>query len=84
MGLAFKEMGISLNELEEYINNVEPVPFVHPVSKFPVKQSSQFHFPKEGCREVQHRPEWIHSHLPPAYPELEGTFSECFKRASSL
>ncbi|GAB6022995.1 hypothetical protein CHUAL_007086 [Chamberlinius hualienensis] len=71
IGLAFKDLGISLTELEEYISNVEPVPFAHPVPKFPVARNNQFNFPKENSREVSARPEWIDPHLPCVYPEVE-------------
>lgn len=71
VAMAFQELGISISELEDYVNNVEPVPFAHPIPKFPVARSNQFNFPKENSREVSARPEWIDPHLPCIYPEDE-------------
>lgn len=71
LGLAFRLMGIQLSELEEYVNNVEPVAFAHQVAAFPLAHKSNFQFPKPKSRAVAQRPEWIHEYLPLTHPEQE-------------
>ncbi|KAB7497774.1 Transcription initiation factor TFIID subunit 3 [Armadillidium nasatum] len=51
LGLAFREMGISVKELEEYISFVEPLHFPHKVPQLPVPQTSNLNFLKPGARE---------------------------------
>ncbi|KAK3858628.1 hypothetical protein Pcinc_035186 [Petrolisthes cinctipes] len=71
LGLAFLDMGISVPELEEYINNVDCLPYPHPLPALPVSRPSNLNFLKPGTRETLSRPIHIHEHLPPMYPEKE-------------
>lgn len=75
LALTFKDFGIVLQEIEEYVNNVEPVPFVHKISAFPVKHPSNLHHPKPESREIHSRPEHIPEYLPLMRPDLEGNFT---------
>ncbi|KAK9890208.1 hypothetical protein WA026_010318 [Henosepilachna vigintioctopunctata] len=73
LGLAFREMGISLSELEEYVKYVNFGVTATPVSKYPVHKEDQLNFLKPGSKEVVTRPVHIHEHLPPMNPILTGT-----------
>lgn len=72
MGLAFKDMGISISELEEYVEYVASVPCDILVPKYPVERESHLNLLKPGSREVVTRPVHIHEHLPAMHPQLEG------------
>lgn len=72
VGLAFREMGVNLPELEDYIKNVDAVTSGTELAKFPVARESHLNFLKPGSREVVTRPVHVHEHLPPMYPEMEG------------
>ncbi|XP_018560819.1 transcription initiation factor TFIID subunit 3 [Anoplophora glabripennis] len=76
LGLAFHEMGINLQELEEYVTYVNFAPGPAPVPKFPIPKENNLNFLKPGSKEVVTRPVYIHEHLPPMYPLLEGTDNE--------
>lgn len=69
LGLTFRELGINLSELEEYIQYVEPVVPAHDIPKYPVKKDSHLNFLKPGSKEVLTRPMHIHEHLPAINPE---------------
>lgn len=71
LGLAFQEMGVSVEDLKEYTQYVDSVPFLHQVPKFPVPRESHLNFLKPGSREVVTRPVHVHEYLPPMHPELE-------------
>ncbi|KAG5879816.1 hypothetical protein JTB14_007668 [Gonioctena quinquepunctata] len=73
LGLAFQEMGVNLSELEEYVTYVNFAPGAHPAPKFPVPKEDNLNFLKPGSKEVVTRPVYIHEHMPPMYPLLEGT-----------
>ncbi|XP_036433149.1 transcription initiation factor TFIID subunit 3 [Colossoma macropomum] len=45
---AFGLMGVSIAELEDYINNLEPVAFSQSVPQFPISKSSVLQFPAAG------------------------------------
>lgn len=70
--LAFNACGISIEELEEYVSQVAPVPCTHPVPKYPIDKESHLNLLKPGSREVVTRPVHIHEHLPAMHPQLEG------------
>lgn len=76
LGLAFQELGINLTELEEYVTYVNFAPGPAPVPKFPIPKENNLNFLKPGSKEVVTRPVYIHEHLPPMYPLLEGGGSE--------
>jgi len=75
LGLAFRDLGISVRDLEEYVQYVESVPCAVDVPKFPVPSESHLNFLKPGSREVVHRPVYVHEHLPPMHPEMEGKYA---------
>ncbi|XP_076236410.1 TBP-associated factor 3 isoform X3 [Calliopsis andreniformis] len=71
LGLAFRHMNIDIQELTEYIKNVESVPCPISVPKFPIHRENHLNFLKPGSREVVTRPVHIHEHLPAMYPDTE-------------
>lgn len=71
LGLAFRHMNIDIQELAEYVKNVDSVPCSITVPKFPVKRENHLNFLKPGSREVVTRPVHIHEHLPAMYPDTE-------------
>ncbi|XP_067129011.1 transcription initiation factor TFIID subunit 3 isoform X2 [Centruroides vittatus] len=71
LGLAFKELGILIQEMEEYANNVEPVAFAHKVSAFPVAHPSNLQSLKVENMESFHGSEWVHENLPESHHDLE-------------
>ncbi|XP_071449609.1 transcription initiation factor TFIID subunit 3 isoform X2 [Hetaerina americana] len=71
LALAFHDLGINLDELEEYVQFVEPVPCAKDIPKYPLPHESHLNFLKPGSREVVHRPVHVHEHLPPMHPEME-------------
>ncbi|XP_026470336.1 transcription initiation factor TFIID subunit 3-like isoform X3 [Ctenocephalides felis] len=71
LALVFKDKKISIGDLEEYVQYVEPVPFIKPVPQYPIPRESHLNFLKPGSREVLTRPVHIHEYLPPMYPEQE-------------
>lgn len=79
IGLAFWDMGINLPELEEYIRNVDSVPCVYEIPKYPIPRDSHLNFLKPGSREVVTRPVHVHEHLPPMHPEMEGEQSHLLR-----
>lgn len=44
------------------------------VPKYPLPKEDHLNFLKPGSKEVVTRPVYIHEHLPPMYPLLEGEF----------
>ncbi|XP_023246704.1 transcription initiation factor TFIID subunit 3 [Copidosoma floridanum] len=76
LGLAFQDMNIDLQELAEYIKNVEPVPCALSVPKLPIHKENHLNFLKPGSREVVTRPVHVHEHLPAMYPEVEEEYNK--------
>ncbi|XP_073832908.1 TBP-associated factor 3 [Musca autumnalis] len=66
--LTLRSINVNVNELLDYINNVEPVPFAMEVPKFPARKNSCLNFLKPGSKEVLTRPVHVHDHLPPMLP----------------
>ncbi|KAM7348762.1 TBP-associated factor 3 [Cochliomyia hominivorax] len=66
--LTLSSINVNLNELLDYINNVEPVPFALEVPKFPARKDSALNFLKPGSKEVLTRPVHVYDHLPPMLP----------------
>lgn len=71
LGLAFQHMNIDIQELTEYIKNVDYVPSPITVPKFPIRRENHLNFLKPGSREVVTRPVHVHEHLPAMYPDTE-------------
>ncbi|XP_046485681.1 transcription initiation factor TFIID subunit 3 isoform X1 [Neodiprion pinetum] len=74
LGLAFQHMNIDIQELAEYVKNVDSVPCAIEVPKFPVPRESHMNFLKPGSREVVTRPVHVHEHLPAMYPDTEDEY----------
>lgn len=72
LGLAFRHMNIDLQELAEYVKNVDSVPCAITVPKLPIHKDNHLNFLKPGSREVVSRPVHVHEHLPAMYPGTEG------------
>ncbi|KAK7891899.1 hypothetical protein WMY93_023862 [Mugilogobius chulae] len=65
LGQAFRLMGVSLTELEDYVNNMEAVGFTHQMPLFPVSKNNVLQFPQTGVRDVEERKEYIPDYMPP-------------------
>lgn len=72
VGLAFRHMGVSISELEEYVRHVEPLPFAHEIVQFPAPRSSNLQIPKPGHKELLTREEHIEEYMPLMFPTPEG------------
>jgi hypothetical protein len=68
LSLAFRDMGIDMNEIIEYVTYVDPIIPATDVPKYPISKESHFNFLKPGSKEVLTRPVHIHEHLPPLNP----------------
>ena len=72
VGLAFRNMGVSISELEEYIRHVEPLPFAHEIVQFPAPKKCNLQIPNPSHKELQTREEHIEDYMPLLYPTPEG------------
>lgn len=72
LGLAFRDFHVNLSDLEEYVTYVNFGQGPTAVPKFPLPKEDHLNFLKPGSKEVVTRPVYIHEHLPPMYPLLEG------------
>lgn len=68
---AFQLMGVSVQELEDYIHNLEPVTFPHPIPAFPVSKHSVLQFPTPGSKDAEERRDYIPDYLPPIVSSQE-------------
>ncbi|CAE1272398.1 TAF3 [Acanthosepion pharaonis] len=71
LGLAFRTLGISLSELDDYIKHVEALPFGKDVAAFPKPKKSNLCFPNPKSREIYHREEHVSDYLPYMFPGME-------------
>ncbi|XP_058063508.1 transcription initiation factor TFIID subunit 3-like [Anopheles bellator] len=71
LAMAYKDMGINLQEVMEYIQFVDPIPLALEVRRFPIPRDSQLSFMKPGSKEVLTRPVHIPEHMPPIFLEVE-------------
>ncbi|XP_029010223.1 transcription initiation factor TFIID subunit 3 [Betta splendens] len=62
---AFRLLGVSLSELEDYVHNLEPVPFTQQTPLFPVGKNNVLQFPQLGARDAEERKEYIPDYMPP-------------------
>ncbi|XP_075998320.1 transcription initiation factor TFIID subunit 3 [Genypterus blacodes] len=62
---AFRQLGVSLSELEDYVHNLEPVAFAHQTPLFPVSKNNVMQFPQPGARDAEERKDYIPEYLPP-------------------
>ena len=57
--LAFDEFQIKLPSLQEYLNEVDQLPFPHEIFKFPVKQSNKHVYESSAIPPVSMSSTWI-------------------------
>ncbi|XP_029290250.1 transcription initiation factor TFIID subunit 3 isoform X2 [Cottoperca gobio] len=62
---AFRLLGVSLSELEDYVHNLEPVAFAQQTALFPVSKNNVLQFPQPGARDAEERKDYIPDHMPP-------------------
>lgn len=78
LGLTFQHMNIDIQELVEYVKNVDSVSCPIQIPQFPVRRENHLNFLKPGSREVVTRSVHIHEHLPAMYPDTEGNINYIF------
>ncbi|KAI2665310.1 Transcription initiation factor TFIID subunit 3 [Labeo rohita] len=77
---AFGLLGVSIAELEDYVNNMEPVGFPQTIPQFPISKSSVLQFPAAGfetdAREALRgeRRDYIPEYFPPLWCTQEPTY----------
>lgn len=76
LGLALHFMNIDIQELAEYVKNVDSVQCPVQVPQYPLRRENHLNFLKPGSREVVTRPVHIHEHLPAMYPDTEGNVND--------
>lgn len=62
---AFRLLGVSLSELEDYVHNLEPVAFAQQTPLFPVSKNNVLQFPHPGARDAEERKDYIPDYMPP-------------------
>uniref|UniRef100_A0A3Q2YXY8 Transcription initiation factor TFIID subunit 3 n=1 Tax=Hippocampus comes TaxID=109280 RepID=A0A3Q2YXY8_HIPCM len=62
---AFRLLGVSLSELDDYVNNLEPVAFPQQLPTFPVGKNNVLQFPQPGALLAEERKEEIPDYMPP-------------------
>lgn len=65
IALAFNDMQVRLGEFKGYLQEVDPVPFVHSLPEFPVAKKTNLQHPKPGSRDCRERLWYIPAHMPP-------------------
>lgn len=69
---AFRLLGVSLSELEDYVHNLEPVPFAQQTPLFPVGKNNVLQFSQLGARDAEERKDYIPDYMPPLVSLQEG------------
>ncbi|XP_061630371.1 transcription initiation factor TFIID subunit 3 isoform X2 [Phyllopteryx taeniolatus] len=62
---AFRLLGVSLSELDDYVNNLEPVAFPQQLPSFPVSKNNVLQFPQPGALFAEERKDYIPDYMPP-------------------
>lgn len=75
VGQAFRLLGVSLGELEDYVHNLEPVAFAQQTPLFPVSKNNMLQFPQPEIREKEERKDYIPDYMPPLVSLQEGESS---------
>uniref|UniRef100_A0A674CXM1 Transcription initiation factor TFIID subunit 3 n=1 Tax=Salmo trutta TaxID=8032 RepID=A0A674CXM1_SALTR len=68
VGQAFRLLGVSLSELEDYVHNLEPVGFSQQTPLFPLSKNNMLQFPQPGAGvrgDAEERREYIPDYMPP-------------------
>ncbi|CDQ58200.1 unnamed protein product [Oncorhynchus mykiss] len=84
VGQAFRLLGVSLSELEDYVHNLEPVGFSQQTPLFPLSKNNMLQFPQPGVGvrgDTEERREYIPDYMPPLVSLQEG---EDFNYINSL
>ncbi|ODM89861.1 Transcription initiation factor TFIID subunit 3 [Orchesella cincta] len=71
VALGFKDMNVSIPELEEYLQNFEPIQSARQCPYFPVPRRTDLNFLRPGSQEVLTRPVHVHEYMPPMIIENE-------------
>ncbi|XP_072761932.1 uncharacterized protein Taf3 isoform X2 [Anoplolepis gracilipes] len=71
LGLTFQHMNIDIQELAEYVKNIDSVSCPIQIPQYPVRRENHLNFLKPGSREVVTRSVHVHEHLPAMYPDTE-------------
>ncbi|XP_055838327.1 uncharacterized protein LOC129906548 [Episyrphus balteatus] len=71
VALSLQSLNISVGDLLEYINHVQPVSCNIEIPQLPATKSSNLNFLKPGSKEVLTRPVHIYEHLPPILRDNE-------------
>ena len=68
LDLAFRDIGVYLSELEDYVSQVDQVPFIHQLPQYPKPKPCVLHHPRNG--EIAERLEQYYDYLPPLVSKL--------------
>lgn len=72
VGQAFRLLGVSLSELEDYVHNLEPVAFAQQTPLFPVSKNNMLQFPQPETPDKEERKDYIPDYMPPLVSLQEG------------
>ncbi|KAL9695729.1 hypothetical protein quinque_015014 [Culex quinquefasciatus] len=84
VALAFREIGMNLGELQEYLQFVDPIERPFEVPRYPLAKESHLNFLKPGSKEVLTRPVHIPEHMPPMLVDSEEEQEEARRRLLRL
>lgn len=65
LALCFQDIGVNLYEMENYIRDVEPIPFFHDIPKYPIPKKNNLQHPPPGSRHCRERLASIPEYMPP-------------------
>ncbi|XP_055615586.1 nascent polypeptide-associated complex subunit alpha, muscle-specific form [Toxorhynchites rutilus septentrionalis] len=71
VALAYREVGLNLSEVGEYVQFVDPIEPMFEVPKYPIPKVTHLNFMKPGSKEVLTRPVHIPEYMPPMLVDLE-------------
>lgn len=64
VALAFEDVNISIPELEEYVQNFDPVPIPHELPRIPSSARTDLNILRPGSDEILTRPLHVHEYMP--------------------
>lgn len=68
LNLAFQDIGVCLHELEDFVSQVDQVPFIHQLPRYPKPKPCVLHHPRNG--EIAERLEQYYDYFPPLVSKL--------------
>ncbi|XP_058835776.1 transcription initiation factor TFIID subunit 3-like [Topomyia yanbarensis] len=80
VALAYRDIGINLGDLQEYLQFVDPIARPFEVPKYPLPKETHLNFMKPGSKEVLTRPVHIPEHMPPMLVDSEEEKEEDYRR----